>query len=236
MELSVTEQLMYRAMQAIYQSNIPVSFKGSMVLKACLLQAGFTQETRHTFDIDANWNSSTAPTMEQMAQSFEKALVQYNMELSVAPSRQYGIGRSAGFEFADKQSGEVLFTMDIDVNRPAPATKLYSIDNFCFIGATPEQIIADKLLAISSEKIFRRMKDVIDLYYLSQVCTFSKNNILQIIHTSGRNLGTFHSFLHELDKLQHAYEKFQFTADLPKPQFWEIYSKAKTYIVEVLPV
>ena len=34
MKLSAEEKLMYQVMKAIYESGIPVSFKGSMVLKA----------------------------------------------------------------------------------------------------------------------------------------------------------------------------------------------------------
>lgn len=41
MQITAEEKLMYSAMKAIYDSNIPVDFKGSMVLKACLLEAGF---------------------------------------------------------------------------------------------------------------------------------------------------------------------------------------------------
>lgn len=48
MRITVEEELMYRVMKAIYESGIPVSFKGSMVLKACLLEAGYLNETRHT--------------------------------------------------------------------------------------------------------------------------------------------------------------------------------------------
>ena len=55
MKLSAEEKLMYQVMKAIYESGIPVSFKGSMVLKACLMEAGFTEDVRHTVDIDANW-------------------------------------------------------------------------------------------------------------------------------------------------------------------------------------
>ena len=45
---------MYSVMKAVYDSGIPISFKGSMVLKACLFEAGFLDETRHTVDIDEN--------------------------------------------------------------------------------------------------------------------------------------------------------------------------------------
>ena len=52
MAITAVEKLMYQVMKAIFDSGIPVSFKGSMVLKACLLEAGYDEETRHTVDID----------------------------------------------------------------------------------------------------------------------------------------------------------------------------------------
>ncbi len=54
---------MYRIMNAIYDSGIPVDFKGAMVLKACLAEAGYTEAVRHTMDIDANWYSANALRM-----------------------------------------------------------------------------------------------------------------------------------------------------------------------------
>ena len=62
MNITAEEKIMYQVMKAVYDSGIPISFKGSMVLKACLLEVGYTDETRHTVDIDANWNSDTPPT------------------------------------------------------------------------------------------------------------------------------------------------------------------------------
>lgn len=72
MNITAEEKLMYEVMKAIYDSGIPISFKGSMVLKACLMEAGFTEDIRHTVDIDANWNSDTPPTAEQMVESLPK--------------------------------------------------------------------------------------------------------------------------------------------------------------------
>lgn len=62
MNLTAEEKMMYQVMKAIFDSGIPISFKGSMVLKTCLLEAGYAEETRHTVDIDANWGSDTSPS------------------------------------------------------------------------------------------------------------------------------------------------------------------------------
>ena len=43
MNVTAQEKLMYGVMKAVYDSGIPVSFKGSMVLKACLAEAGYDE-------------------------------------------------------------------------------------------------------------------------------------------------------------------------------------------------
>ncbi len=45
MNLTAEEKLMYKVMTAIFESGSPISFKGSMVLKAFLLEAGYAEET-----------------------------------------------------------------------------------------------------------------------------------------------------------------------------------------------
>ena len=45
MNITAEEKIMYKVMKAIYDSGIPISFKGSMVLKACLIEAGYDDET-----------------------------------------------------------------------------------------------------------------------------------------------------------------------------------------------
>ncbi|MDD4413468.1 MAG: nucleotidyl transferase AbiEii/AbiGii toxin family protein, partial [Oscillospiraceae bacterium] len=174
MKITAEEKLMYKVMKAIYDSGIPISFKGAMVLKACLMEAGYTENTRHTVDIDANWNSDTPPSGEQMIDSLQSALKKNGISLDVSIYRMYGEGRSAGFDLADKDTGEILFSMDIDVNRPVTLTKIYEVDGLRFGGVSPSQMIADKVSAVSTDKVFRRIKDVVDLYYISKVFDFDK--------------------------------------------------------------
>lgn len=73
MIMSLKEKMMYSVMKAIYDSGIPMSFKGAMVLKVCLSEAGYAEETRHTSDIDANWAFAERPSAEQMVESLQKA-------------------------------------------------------------------------------------------------------------------------------------------------------------------
>ena len=235
MKITTEEALMYKVMKAIYDSGIPVSFKGSMVLKACLLEAGFAEEIRHTVDIDANWNSHTPPSAEQMVESLQAAIQGSGIDLEVSLYRMYGEGRSAGFDLTDKATGETLFSMDVDVNRPIPPTQVYEVENLRFRGVSATQMIADKLSAISTDKVFRRVKDVVDLYYISKVFYFNRDEVMQTLKDSGRVLDTFHGFLYRTDDLRHSYEKFRFAGGINKPPFDEVYRSVKSYIKAVLP-
>lgn len=235
MNITPQEKLMYEVMKAIYESGIPISFKGSMVLKACLLEAGYSNETRHTVDIDANWNTESAPSADQMTESIQNALNKSNIDLEVKIYRMYGIGRSAGFELRERKTKEILFSMDIDVNRPVYETKIYEIDGVHFCGVTASQMIADKLYVVSTDKVFRRIKDVVDLYYLSKVFIFDKGEIFQALENSNRSLDTFEGFLHKYDDLKHSYEKFRFAGNVEKPPFQEVYNSVQSFIQEVLP-
>lgn len=235
MNITAEEKLMYQVMKAIYESGIPINFKGSMVLKACLMEAGYTEDTRHTVDIDGNWNSDTPPTSEQMVESLQNALDKNGVDLKVRLYREYGEGRSAGFELVDKETEEAIFTMDIDVNHPVPPTKIYEVEGFRFCGVAPVQMIADKLAVISSDKVFRRIKDVVDMYYISKVFKFQRIEIVNALKDSGRTLGNFNGFLHRTDDLRHSYEKFRFAGGVNKPPFDEVYGEVKSYIRDMLP-
>lgn len=235
MNLSAEEKLMYAVMNAIYSSGIPIDFKGAMVLKACLMEAGFPDEIRHTADIDANWYSDSPPSAEQLVESLETALQRNGINLQVDLYRMYGEGRSAGFELSDPNTGEILFTMDMDVNRPVQPTQIYEVAGLRFRGISPDQMLADKISAISTGKVFQRIKDVVDLYYLSQVFELDLNRLQQTLSNSGKMLEDFHGFLHGTEELRHAYEKFRFTGGVNKPPFDEVYAKVKAYLKDVLP-
>lgn len=170
-----------------------------------------------------------------MEESLQIALKKSGIDLEVSIYRPYGKSRSAGFELKDKDAGDVVFSMDIDVNRPIPPTKIYVVDGLQFRGVASSQMIADKVSVLSSEKVFRRIKDVVDLYYISKVFRFHKADVLQTLKNSGRSLGDFCGFLHRIEDLWHSYEKFRFEGDVYKPPFEEVYRTVKAYIKDVLP-
>ena len=236
MSITPIEELMYKVMQAIYESGIPIDFKGSMVLKACLMEAGYIEETRHTVDIDANWQSDAPLSAEQMVESLQKAIDRLGLNLDVVLYRMYKDRQSAGFDIIDHSTGEKYFSMDIDVNRwPAAPTKLYEVNDLHFRGVVPSNMIVDKISAISTDKIFSRVKDFVDIGYISRISDFDMNEFMRALNESGRTLGDFNGFLNRKDDLRHAYDKFRFAGDVRKVPFDELYRSVKNYIRELLP-
>ena len=197
MNVTAEERIMYSVMKAVYDSGIPISFKGSMVLKACLFEAGFLDETRHTVDIDANWNTDTPPTAEQMVESLQRAINRGGMDYEVRLYRMYGEKRSAGFELVDRNT--------------------------------------DKVAVVSTDKVFRRIKDVVDLYYISKVFEFDVQKIYSTLKCSERTMGDFQGFLQRKEDLRHSYEKFRFAGGVNKPPFDAVYREVKIYLKDVLP-
>ncbi len=236
MDITANEMQMYMVMKSIYDSGIPICFKGSMVLKAFLNEAGFTDNVRQTVDIDANWYFDEPPTAEQMVASLQSAIDHSKLQIDVKIVRMYGNNRSAGFVLMDRKTNTELFSMDIDVNRPMPESRLYEIAGLRFYGVSPTQIIADKICAVSTNKVFRRIKDVIDLYYISKTFSFSKEGVLLALWNSGKSIDCFSGFLNRTDELRHAYNKFRVGDSVEKPSFDEVYIAVKEYINVFLPL
>ena len=172
MNITTAEKLLFKVMKTIFDSGIPVSFKGSMVLKACLIEAGYDEETRHTVDIDAN--------------------------------------------------------------RPLVPTKIYEVESLRFQGVAPIQMIADKISVVSSDKVFRRIKDVVDLYYISKVFDLNVSETFETLRNSGHVLGNYDGFINRSEELRHSYEKFRFAGDVIKPGFDEVYDTVKGFLSDLL--
>lgn len=125
--------------------------------------------------------------------------------------------------------------MDVDVNRPITPTQIYEVDGICFRGVSPLQMIADKVAVVSTDKVFRRIKDVVDLYYISKVFEFDVQKIYSTLNCSERTMGDFQGFLQRKEDLRHSYEKFRFAGGVNKPPFDAVYREVKIYLKDVLP-
>jgi hypothetical protein len=215
--LTDSEKLMYDVMGAITNGNVPVIYKGAMVTKLILMEHGFTDFTRETQDIDASWAEDSPPSMERLTSMLNDALS--GLDLTAVVKREYGEKMSAGYKILDVAGG-VKFSIDIDM-RAVVDSRTYQFGNVTFQGVTPDNVIADKISVIASDRVFRRSKDLIDVYALSHCVTVKTDNIRGIWKRESRAIGTFDSIINRQNELRYSYEKLRRIN--AKPEFDKIY-------------
>jgi hypothetical protein len=215
--LTDSEKLMYDVMVAIANGNVPVVYKGAMITKLILQEHHFDDFVRETQDVDASWAGSKPPTMEQLTEMLNLALS--GIGLTAVVKREYDEKTSAGFKIVDSDNDAKL-SIDIDM-RASIDSRTYQYGNTTFRGVTPDSVIADKVSVVSSDKIFRRAKDLIDIYALSHCVTVKTADIRALWEREHRVIGSFNAFLNRQGDLRHTYEKLR-RVDV-KPEFDAIY-------------
>jgi len=223
--LTDKENLIYRIMGAVANSEVPVVYKGAMVTKLLLLENDFSAFSRETQDIDASWAGERLPTMEELTATLNKALAPFAMKAIV--KREYGEKKSAGFNLVYKNSGELVVSMDIDM-RPEKGSREYRHGDITFLGATVDRILSDKIYVLSTDNAYRRAKDVVDVYALSYCVKIQPNSIYNIWKEMGRTPGAFEAFSSRLDDLKHAYSKLQRVE--PKPDFSVVLDRLRLFL------
>ena len=103
----------------------------------------------------------------------------------------------------------------------------YQIGKFNFYGQQIEKVIADKLYVVSGNKVFRRIKDVIDLYILSYIWRGSYIDLQNTIRQN-KNIGKFNEFVNDIEKLEHAYSKYKNKAS--KYDFKIVYKRVMSFV------
>ena len=97
-----------------------------------------------------------------------------------------------------------------------------------FQGVTPDNVIADKISVVASDKVFRRSKDLIDLYALAHCVTVKLVDIRGIWERENRIVGNFNAFTNRQDELRHSYEKLR-RVDT-KPEYDTLYSYLTSFL------
>jgi predicted nucleotidyltransferase component of viral defense system len=211
---------MYQILGKISTTNAPIVFKGALVTKLVLQEQGYSGIERATTDIDANW-IGTPPTSTELVETVNQSLNDFQGKLYAKAEREYSDTQTAGVTIFERESGDKLIKMDIDI-KGVLGYKNYYYGEFAIRGVLIDEILADKISVLSSPRIFRRAKDVVDVYALSK-CT--KANALAIIdacNKRGHILGNFNGFIEQREQLEHAYNKLKRITG--KPPFNDVYS------------
>jgi len=221
------ERFMYQIMGEISKANAPIVFKGALVTKLILAENGYTAVERQTRDIDANWIGAP-PSMEALVDTINNSFGELNNRVYAVAFREYGEKMSAGISICEKQTNEELISMDVDM-RPIHGSKLYSYGEVSIRGVLANDILADKISVLSGKKVFRRVKDLVDVYSLTHCVKVKTTNIIKMSgKTRNREIGDFSDFYNRKQDLEHAYIKLR--GILNKPPFDIIYSYMERFI------
>ena len=220
------EKLMYEIMGCISALNAPIVFKGALITKLVLAENHFSDIARETGDIDANWIGEP-PEFDYLLNTINKALIGAPNNLYATLTREYGDKKSAGIAVFDSNDGDLVVEMDISINK-FQKSKIYTYGDLTIKGVLPVEILADKISVLSSKKIFRRAKDLVDVYALAHCVEARTSEIYESHQRNGRTLGGFTEFNTRKDDLNHAYQKLRGIDN--KPLFERVYEYVAKFV------
>jgi len=202
-------------------NKVPVVFKGASVLKSVIRDNSLDTD-RITQDLDMDWiNPISNDDLNLKVTNILNKLSVPNMSLERYRDNDPLLKRSAGYRlFSDSKE---LISFDISI-RNNPYTSTYTtLSGTKFVGASREKMYADKLSVLSSKLVFRRTKDIYDLYVLSLLGDYTLPNIIEVLKYNERTLCEFEEFLRRKEDLEHAYNKLEGISN--KPDFETVYSR-----------
>ena len=221
------EKLMYRIIGKISESDAPIVFKGALITRLVLMENGYSALERQTKDIDANWIGEP-PSMDELKDIVSRSLTVFNGELYAEVIREYGEKKSAGIAIVEAASGDRIITMDISI-KPVAGSKIYYYGETGIRGVLVNEILSDKISVISSKMVFRRAKDVIDVYALAHCVKVNTDEIFGIYKNNpARAVGAFDEFYNRRQDVEHAYESLAGIEN--KPVFADVYSYLSEFV------
>ena len=220
------EKTMYQILGKICETDAPIVFKGALITKLILAEQGYTDLDRQTRDIDANWIGDPPP-MSEIEDTVNRSLGTLSKKFYVESFREYGDKKSAGLYIVENETGEKILSMDVDI-RPICGSRTYHYGELGIRGVLANEILADKITVLSSMRIFRRLKDFIDVYALTHCVEVRTTEIFEVMARKHHQLEEFSEFYTRRDDVEHAYNKLQGVEG--KPLFGDIYSYLKDFV------
>lgn len=106
---------LYRVMEELSNTGVPIVFKGAMVLNLAIRDNNPSRVERATRDIDGDWTGEF-PTMVEMEKALRNAVKVVDSSLDVQSNRIFGERKSAGFRIVN-EIGEKIASIDLSVRQ-----------------------------------------------------------------------------------------------------------------------
>lgn len=196
---------------------------GAFSLSMKLLAADRDDLCRKTTDIDLSITDSVSWC--KLLDEIEYVLNdnKYGYVYNVTKVRKL-TGISSGVELSCA-TGTGMFKVKIDVNiREVDTQLLCSLNGVQIPTCNNEVSIADKVIAVCSEKIFRRVKDIYDIYCYSYLSDYSYLKIKQLIKDKKLKIMLTPS---NIPDIKHAYKK---NDSLPQGIFEMVIERTEKFV------
>lgn len=220
------ETTMYQIIGQICQADAPIVFKGALVTKLILSEHGYTALERQTRDIDANW-IGTLPSMAELENTINRSLNALNGKFRAEAFREYGDKKSAGLYIIENATDEKIVTMDIDI-RPICGSRVYHYGEVGIKGVLSNEILADKITVLSKQLMFRRAKDLIDVYALAHCVEVRTSEVFDVLGSKSAIVGEFTELFTRCNDVEHAYDKLKGVDR--KPPFEDVYPYLTAFV------
>ena len=220
-------EFLYRVMEELVNAGVPIVFKGAMVLNLAIRDNNPSKVERATRDIDGDWVGES-PTMQEIESALRNAVKKTDSSLDIQIIRVFGERKLAGFKIIN-ENGEKVASIDLSVRQNRFCKPYISyVSGASINGASLSKMLSDKIYAISTENVCRRMKDVLDIYVMSFITKINTGELQQIWRETGRELGNFEGYKTRMTELNEAYNKMKGIRN--KPDFTEVYQRVSDIV------
>lgn len=247
LEPLITKEVTLEDVMLDFIESLPSKYWNELMLKGCMaLKAKIPNidEMRLTRDIDLTVCSIDAWERflnNGCIEASENSDLGYKYHIDARKGLSPdGISDSIKIRYITESGESSYFKLDVNIRQDELSfredTKLRN-SNICTYSI--EGILADKLRVFSTNKICRRIKDMLDIYYVACRLDFRNHIIAVAMQEKFPNISEdilsdkiFSYEPENVDKLRHAYEKYQIVSK-KKPSFEEVYTVSVNFSKEI---
>ncbi len=221
------EEFLYKIIHEISKENASIVFKGGLALKDLLSQIHKSNIIeRRTIDIDANWTGEK--NLDKITKIFSNAVKKVDATCKLEVSRLPNENSSMGFKILDSEKS-VLSKIDLDIKNN-PFYVVYKFEDIDIKYSSLEKMLADKLSALSGSHVFRRAKDLLDVYLIIKDNDINIEKIKEILKYDSRELENFETLISNKEIMKDSYEKLLGITN--KPLFEEVWNKDIKFLID----
>lgn len=221
------EVILYNIIEELSKEDVPIVFKGALALKDLLYMNNPDLEfNRRTTDIVANWCSEY--NEDKIIEIIDASVKKVNNNYSVELYRQPGENISMGINILDENK-IIVSKIDMDIKNN-PFYIICKINDTNIKYSNINKMMSDKLLSISGSHVFRRIKDLFDIYLIVLNYQIKREDIDEILKYESKKLGDFSVLFSNKDLIKNGYDKLKNIDN--KPNFEIIWNTLIEFLVK----